>query len=173
MKKKWWVLAQPIYSPQGNERKFPGRNPSDRTLNAEDNPGRLGGQDGPRAHSRYIHVQQEWHDCGPYGPPTNKPKLPPPHIYIYIYIFFLINLFIYLFIYYTETCSRHHGVGTRHAKKKSSSKREANLKKEKKNIKISLLCPLSCKLGHKRTSYSCGKPQLWHLVNILFLVLLV
>ena len=58
---------------------------------------------------------------------------------------------MYIFTYYTVTSSRHHGVGTHHGNKKSYSKREAKLKKEKKN-NISPLCPLSCKLGHKRTS---------------------
>ena len=35
---------------------------------------------------------------------------------------------------------------------KSYSKREAKLKKKKKNRKMSHLCPLSCKLCHKRIS---------------------
>ena len=64
---KWWVLAQPHYSPQGNGRLLPRgepKNQGDRPHDAEENPGsryrqRLGAQARPRAHSRYIHVKQE------------------------------------------------------------------------------------------------------------------
>ena len=44
--------------------------------------------------------------------------------------------------------------GSRHAscQEKSYSTRGAKLKKEKKNRKMSPLYPLSCRLGHKRTS---------------------
>ena len=110
MKRKWWVLAQPPYyssqgnckltqvgtrgrqaSPrahQGNWRQSPGWNRTgDRQSNEEDNPGsryrqRFGGKTGPRAHSRYIRVQQVCHVRRPPGPPTNEPKLSSLNNYI-------------------------------------------------------------------------------------------
>ena len=67
VKRKWWVLAQPPYSLQGNRRQSPRVEPSKQGVtppDVEENPGswyhqRLGGQTGPRAHSRYIHIKQE------------------------------------------------------------------------------------------------------------------
>ena len=51
----------------------------------------------------------------------------------------------------------------------SYSKRQTKLKKEKKNTFFPLY-PLSCRLGHTafhpHASYSCGNPQLWHLIKV-------
>ena len=76
MKRKWWVLAQPPYSLQGNGRQSPKVEPfkhEDRPLYAEENPGsrcrqRLGRKARARAHSRYIHVKQENHERRPLNP---------------------------------------------------------------------------------------------------------
>ena len=89
---------------------------------------RLGGQVKPQAYSRYIHINQEQNECGPFM------------------ITYSSN-----YIYYTVTCSHHQGVGTHHAKKIATVKEKQSLRK-KKIRKISPLCPLSCKLVHKRTS---------------------
>ena len=67
VKRKWWVLTQNHYSPQGNGRQSPKVEPFkklDIPPDAEENPGsrdrqRLGGQARTRAYSRYIHVKQE------------------------------------------------------------------------------------------------------------------
>ena len=92
VKRKWWVLAQPPYSPQENGRQLPWVEPcnqGDKLPDAEENARsrhrqRLGGQARPRAHSRYIHVKQEWYERGPKDPPTIESRLSPPHIYICI-----------------------------------------------------------------------------------------
>ena len=67
VKRKWGVLAQPPYSPQGNGRQVPRVEPfkqGHRPPDVEENPGsqyrqKLEGQARPRAHSRYIYVKQE------------------------------------------------------------------------------------------------------------------
>ena len=95
---KWWVLAQPPYSPKGSGRHSPRVEPfnqGDRPPDAE-NPWsqyrqRLGGQARPRAQSRCIQVKQEQHECGPPDLPTIEPRLPPPHPDIYILLLLLLK----------------------------------------------------------------------------------
>ena len=72
VKRKWWVIAQPPYSSQGNGRQSPGWNQGDRTPDTEENPGshyrqKMGVQARPRAHSRYIHVKNNTR-AGPLTP---------------------------------------------------------------------------------------------------------
>ena len=61
VKRKWWVLAEPPYSPQGKGKRLQREEP----FNQGDSTGRrycqrLGGQERSGAHfSRYIHLTQE------------------------------------------------------------------------------------------------------------------
>ena len=75
MKRKWWVLDHPPYSPS-IKREVVTRveTDGDRPPEAEENPWsryrqRLGGQTRPRAHYRYIHVKEE-HERGSPDPRT-------------------------------------------------------------------------------------------------------
>ena len=76
------------FSLQGNGRHSPRVEPlnqGDRLSEAEENRGSrysqgLGEQARPRAHSRFIHVKQEYHDRGPPDLPTIEPRLPPPRL---------------------------------------------------------------------------------------------
>ena len=72
------------------------------------------------------------------------------HFFLFFLSFFLSFFLLFIYLLYCHLFPSPRG---RHAswQEKSYSKRTAKLKKEKKN-KISPLCPLSCRLGHKRTS---------------------
>ena len=56
VKGKWWVLAQPPHSLQGNGRQSPRVEPREYNTLRGENPS-MGGKARPRAHSRYIHVK--------------------------------------------------------------------------------------------------------------------
>ena len=64
VKRRWWVLANPPYSPQENGRQSPWVELGGRPPDLDENPGsqylqRLGGRARPQVHSRYIHLKQE------------------------------------------------------------------------------------------------------------------